>query len=255
LARLFRACRRRAALYSGGVEKSLAPAVPVLLALACALPAGPAAAALDDAVRAEVRAWAGTQDPAESGRAGARVEVEAGQLDPRLRLAPCGKVEAYLPPGSRAWGRTRVGVRCTDGAADWNVYLPVTVRVMAPAWVLRDALPAGTELTPDQLEERDVDWAERNDPPLTDLAALQGQRLARSLPAGHAPRAGDLRRREWFAAGARVRVTAVGQGFKVSTEGRALQRGIDGETVRVRTEAGRIVSGRAVGESLVELDL
>jgi flagella basal body P-ring formation protein FlgA len=181
--------------------------------------------------------------------------VEPGPLDPRLRLAACGKVETYLPAGSRAWGRTRVGLRCVDGAADWNVYLPVTVRVMAPALVLREPLPAGTELTENHLVEQEVDWADRAEPPLTDLSALLGQRLARPLPEGHAPRAGDLRRREWFAAGERVRVTAVGQGFTVSTEGRALQRGVDGQTVRVRTEAGRVISGKAVGERLVELEL
>ena len=236
------------------------PRLPALrhapwLALTAALIAAPAAAALPDALQAEIQAWAQHQGLDESVHAGARVEVEPGPLDPRLRLAPCAKVDTYLPAGSRPWGRTRVGLRCIDGSTDWNVYLPVVVRLMAPALVLREAVMAGTELTAEQLVEQDVDWAERNDPPLTDAQAVQGQRLARSLPAGYAPRASDLRRREWFAAGARVRVTAVGQGFQVSTQGFALQRGLDGQTVRVRTEAGRIISGKAVGEGLVELEL
>ena len=75
-----------------------------------------------------------------------RVEVEPGRLDPRLRLAPCERVEPHLPPGAQAWGRTRVGLRCTEGPKPWNVYLPVTVKVFAPALVAAAALPAGTVL-------------------------------------------------------------------------------------------------------------
>ncbi|NZD58911.1 hypothetical protein HZU83_19715 [Sphaerotilus montanus] len=43
------------------------------------------------------------------------MEVLPGQLDPRLRLAPCQQIDAYLPPGSTPWGRTRVGLRCPSG--------------------------------------------------------------------------------------------------------------------------------------------
>ena len=48
-----------------------------------------------------------------------RVEIEPGRLDPRLRLAPCERIEPYLPPGARAWGRSRVGLRCVQGPAPW----------------------------------------------------------------------------------------------------------------------------------------
>ena len=78
-----------------------------------------------------------------------RVEIEPGRLDPRLRLAPCERIEPYLPPGARAWGRSRVGLRCVQGPTPWNVYLPVTVKVFAPAWVAASALPAGSELQPE----------------------------------------------------------------------------------------------------------
>ena len=37
-----------------------------------------------------------------------RMEVSVGSLDSRLRLAPCARVEPYLPVGARLWGRTRL---------------------------------------------------------------------------------------------------------------------------------------------------
>lgn len=187
--------------------------------------------------------------------AGARVEVELGQLDPRLKLAPCGRIEPYLPAGTRPWGRSRVGLRCTDGITRWNVFLPVTVRVFAPAPVLRDALPAGAAVTPDLFTEAEVDWAERPAPPLLDTGALAGRTLVRPLAAGQPLRDADLARRVWFGAGEVVKVTAVGAGFQVSTEGQALGRGLDGQVVRVRTEGGRIVTGTAVGDRRVEIPL
>jgi flagella basal body P-ring formation protein FlgA len=34
---------------------------------------------------------------------GMRLEVEVGELDPRLKLAPCDRIEPYLPSGVRLW--------------------------------------------------------------------------------------------------------------------------------------------------------
>ncbi len=56
-------------------------------------------------------------------------------------------------------------------------------------------------------------------------------------------------------AGDTVRISARGAGFAVSGEGQALTPGIEGQTARVRTESGRIVVGRPVGERHVEMTL
>ena len=186
---------------------------------------------------------------------GARIEVVPGQLDPRLRLAPCARVEPYLPAGSRAWGRTRIGLRCVDGPTAWNVFLPVTVRVHAKAVVLATSLPAGTVLDASHLAISEVDWAESGTPPLADPSRLVGRTLARPMAAGAAARATDLRPRQWFGAGETVRITARGQGFAISGEAQALSNGIEGQVARLRTEGGRIVSGVPVGPRLVEVAL
>lgn len=230
--------------------------LPLLLALFSATAGANGADALDPALGPglgdTLQRW--TLDRAGAPN-GARVEVELGRLDPRLKLAPCARIEPYLPPGARPWGRSRIGLRCLDGTTRWNVYLPITVRVFAPAPVLRDSLPAGAELTAEHFTEAEIDWAERPAAPLTDPALMAGRTLTRALAAGQPLRDADLARKIWFAAGDTVKVTAVGAGFRVGTEGQALGRGLDGQTVRVRTEGGRVVSGTAVGERQVELPL
>jgi flagella basal body P-ring formation protein FlgA len=185
----------------------------------------------------------------------ARVVTLPGAPDPRWKLAPCSRVEAYLPSGVPLWGRTRVGLRCTDGTQAWNVRLPVTVQVWAPAWVLQASLPAGALLTASQLMRGEEDWGAALSPPVSDDAAPIGRSLLRPVQAGQAVHAADLVPRRWFGLGDTVRISASGNGFAISTEGQALSTGYEGQSVRVRTDSGRIVSGRAVGQQLVEVRL
>lgn len=194
-------------------------------------------------------------DAGQRGAAGARVEVEVGQLDPRLHLAPCERIQPYLPAGSRAWGKTRIGLRCLQGATRWNVYLPVTVHVFGKALVAAAALHAGTPLTAADLREAEVDLAAGSTPALADAAAALGRSLARPLAAGDTLRQSDLKARQFFGAGETVQLVAVGPGYQVSGEGQALSNGLEGQTVKVRTESGRVVSGQAIGEHRVEIPL
>jgi flagella basal body P-ring formation protein FlgA len=184
-----------------------------------------------------------------------RVEVEPGQLDPRLRLAPCDRVETFLPPGHKPWGRTRVGLRCAQGSVAWKVSLPVTVKVWAPALVANQSLPAGTTLQAQHLRLGTADWAERTSPVLLAPQAAIGRTLATSLAAGQALRPDSLQQRKWFEAGDTVRITAVGSGFAVHGSGEALTAGMEGRSARVRTPSGRIVSGRPMGPRQMEIRL
>jgi flagella basal body P-ring formation protein FlgA len=187
--------------------------------------------------------------------AGARVEVLPGELDPRLKLAPCARIEPHLPAGSRPWGRTRVGLRCVSGPVRWNVYLPLTVRVWAPAVVSAGDLPAGHTLTAADLRMAEVDLAAAPSPVHAVPAEIIGRTLATALSAGAAVRADTLRQRQWFQAGDTVTVIAQGAGYAVSGEGQALAHGIEGQPVRIRTESGRILTAIPVGTRRVEVPL
>lgn len=228
----------------------LACAAGLVLAAASAPAQVPADAAWAERARALV---VGSVDASVAGKA--RIEVEVGALDPRLRLAPCRKVEPQLPPQARLWGRVRVGLRCVDGEKPWQVWLPVQVKVLAPALVAARPLPAGTTLTADMLQSAEVDWAAATEPPFAQAPALDGRTLQRALAAGEAVRSSDLRQRQWFAAGDTVTLLARGDGFTVSGSGEALGHGLEGRPVRVRTDSGRVLTGTAVGAHRVEVPL
>ncbi len=220
-------------------------------------PGTPPASSLGDELVHQV------QDMALSGAAGSpvaqglpvRFAVEVGSLDPRLKLAPCQRIEPFLPAGARAWGSTRIGLRCTQGPTLWTVYLPVTVKAFTAGWVAAAPLTAGTQLDATHLMQGEVDLAAGAGTALLLLDSALGRTLARPLAAGAALRSTDLRQRQWFAAGDTVRVSAGGAGFQVEMEGQAMNPGIEGQTVRVRVEGGRTVQGRVAGEKRVEVSL
>jgi flagellar basal body P-ring formation protein FlgA len=215
-------------------------------------PAAPAALAPELGQRITELAQGGARQLA---AAAARVEVQVGQLDPRLQLAPCARIEPYLPPQATLWGRTRVGLRCTEGPKRWNVSLPVTVRVWAPALVATADLPAGTVLTEQHLGLAEVDLAAAPGVVLTRTPLALGRTLQRGLAAGDALRQADLKARQWFAAGETVRVVAAGPGWRVVSEGQALGAGLEGQPVRVRMDNGKMLQARPVADRQVEVML
>ncbi len=222
---------------------ALAQQLPALAQTASAVPPADLARALALVGDAAVRL----------APAGARIQVLPGVLDARLQLAPCGRADAYLPTGVPAWGRTRVGLRCADGSARWNVLMPVTVQVWAPAAVARVALPAGAALADSPMQLAEIDWAAASSPAFANTDLLSGRQLARPVAAGQAVRQADLLPRQWFAAGDTVKIVATGAGFAIYSEGVALGSGQDGHPVRVRMPGDRYVVGRAVAQRQVEV--
>jgi flagellar basal body P-ring formation protein FlgA len=184
-----------------------------------------------------------------------RVEVQVGQLDPRLRLAPCNQIQPYVPTGSVLWGRTRIGLRCVQGEKPWNVFLPITVKVMAPALVAASTLPAGHVLSESDLSQAEVDLAENSSEAILDTTLAAGRSLTRAMAPGQSLRQFHLKPRQWFAAGDLVTVVAIGPGYRVASQGEAQTAGLEGQAARIKMESGRTLTAMPVADRLVELPL
>ena len=153
----------------------------------------------------------------QQGMAGAgalplRMEVQMGQLDPRLRLAACAKVEPDLPAGSRLWGRTRLGLRCLQGAVAWNVSSHHGSRP-GPAWVLQNGVPSGRPAVGRRCRPGRSGLAEESAAVYANQQDWVGLVASRPLAAGQALRQNMLRTPALFAVGAEVRVLVNGGGF------------------------------------------
>lgn len=180
-----------------------------------------------------------------------RVEVRVGRLDPRVQLAPCERVEPFLPRGARLWGRSAIGVRCVQGAG-WSVLLPVTVSVYGKAMVANAMLAAGRVPTEADFRIEEVDLTRQYGTLIDDPAQLEGKVLARTVAPGQPLRQDALKVPPVFSAGDPVRIVVTGTGFTITGDGVAMGGAAEGQTLRVRTENGRIVVGH-VRDRVVEI--
>lgn len=185
-----------------------------------------------------------------------RPEVVIGSLDSRLQLAPCGRIEPYLPSGTQLWGRTRVGLKCVEGPVAWNVFLPVTVKAWGPAWVMKKTVQANTTLQAGDAEKQaEVDWADARSPIVALPEHWQGMQAAFTLLAGQAIRQNAVKPPQAFSVGSEVRVVTAGVGFEMSATGQAMTSGLVGQQARVKLGNGKVVTGVVRSEGTVYITI
>jgi flagellar basal body P-ring formation protein FlgA len=224
-----------------------------LAALPSALPAARASALanLTTSGTPDLRLFVESQ-AAQGIGSGARVEVTLGELNPRLQLAPCARIEPFLPANARLWGRSSVGLRCTQGAT-WSVQMPVTVRVFGPALVANRPLAPNTPLTDADFTVDEVEWTREPQGVATDAAQIDQRVLTRAVATGQPVPLAALRAPQVIAAGDPVKLLGQGKGFAITAQAVALASAQDGQSVRVRTDSGRILTGTARSGRRVEV--
>lgn len=216
-----------------------------LLAFALLLCSATLASAQSNTVDEQVlRAYVGQHVAANAGAGITRFEVKLWRLEALASAAPCQRSEAFLPHGARLWGRSSVGVRCVEGA-HWSVLVPVTVTAWGMAAVAASALPSGTVLQPQDVVEQEVELTRESAALVRDPADVAGRTLIRAVHAQQALRSDMVRVTSVVNAGDPVRLRIVGQGFSVVASGQALNAAGQGQSVRVRTDLGKILTGIA----------
>ncbi|MBV2263681.1 MAG: flagellar basal body P-ring formation protein FlgA [Thauera sp.] len=202
----------------------------------------------EGAIEARVRAFLQGQVAGLPGE----VSIELAPLDPNSQLPACAALEPFLPAGTRAWGRFSVGVRC-DSPVTWTAYLQARVAVVADYLVAARPLRAGQVLGPADLGQRRGDLTALSDNLLTDPSQATGYHTRIAVAAGSPLRGDMLRVPHAVRQGQTVRVLGVGAGFRVASEGRAMNNAAPGEKVRVRLADGQVVTGTAQAAGTVEL--
>lgn len=181
--------------------------------------------------------------------------IEIGPADNRLRLPRCKTAPVpFLPPGTRLHGNGSLGLRCDDVDQTWTLYLTYKISLQGPALVTRVPLGARQPLRVSDVELRHIVYERPPGDYLRDVEQLMGAMTARPLPAGQPITADHVLRRHTVQAGQRVKVWLSGPGFVVSQEGTALNTAAPGDLVRVRTDAGKVLHGRAGADGHVRID-
>jgi flagella basal body P-ring formation protein FlgA len=228
--------------------------IPTLFAALSLIPllsqAAPAVPARQDAnaLRAVAEQFLLTQAAGLPGE----VSVKVGAVDPRTALGACPAPEAFLQPGARAWGKTTVGVRCTAPSA-WTIFIQAQVNVKADYVAAAVPLAQGQPVEGGQLMLVKGDIAAMPNGIITDMAQAIGRTPTVSLAAGTPLRLDTLKSKPVVQQNQAVRLVLNGNGFSVSSEGRAIGTAGEGQVVQVRTASGTVVSGTAKAGGMVEV--
>ena len=180
------------------------------------------------------------------------VSISVNKLDPRLDLAACAAPQAFMPSGSRVWGKTTVGIRCTV-PTPWTVYIQAKVSVVADYIVAAAPLAQGQIIGASDLATMQGDLTTLPTGIITDAAQAIGRTVTLSLQAGSALRQDSLRSQPAVQQGQTVRLVSVGPGFQVSSEGQALTSAGEGQWVQARTQGGQMIRGIAKAGGVVEV--
>lgn len=181
-----------------------------------------------------------------------KVSAAAVAVDKRLKLASCDKLQMFLPNGSRAWGRTSVGVKCTAPQA-WTIYVQANVEVMADYLIAAVPLAQGQIIGEQDLARAQGDLARLPPGVFTDVAQAVGRSVYVPLSAGTVLRQEMLRIMPVVQQGQKVVLNSIGNGFMVTAEGTALANATEGQRVRVKVGNGQVVSGLARQGGLIDV--
>jgi len=172
------------------------------------------------------------------------VDIEVDSFDPRLNLPACPAPQAFLSRGSRAWGKTTVGVRCA-GPARWSVYVAARVKIVADYVVVATPLAAGQLIGAADVATVQGDLTALPAGVVTDPAQAVGRTAARALALGTPLREDTMRTQQAIRTGQTVQLVTVGPGFRIAGEGRAIGNANAGQIAQARTAGGQVVSGIA----------
>jgi flagella basal body P-ring formation protein FlgA len=189
---------------------------------------------------------------AEQSIPGGEVELVVGEPDPRLELAPCNALEPFIPPGARMWGRSSIGVRCLDGAR-WTVYLPVHVHVYASVLVAARPLRRGETIDADAVRAERVDLTRVGGAVYAADEDVLGRIASRAFAPGEPLRRDAVKAPAAIVSGDPVRIVIDAPGVVVTTEGKALAAAAAGESVRIVTGNGRVLTGIAHAGKVVAI--
>lgn len=222
----------------------------MLFAAAMIAPAQAAIQSLD-AIRAAAEAHVRELIP--SG--GVKTIVTAGNLDPRLRLAPCeGKLQASAQNnGAVPSSRMTVGVRCSQGAT-WTVYVPVLIESEIPTLVLKRAVARGARISAEDVEVQTRRVSGTPAAYLRSIEELERQTAKRSLPAGSVLTADVLVPDYVVRRGQQVTLLASVGGVQVRMAGRALADGREGARLKAQNLSSlTVVEGVVEGEGVIRV--
>ncbi|MFH2244761.1 flagellar basal body P-ring formation chaperone FlgA [Enterobacter sichuanensis] len=185
------------------------------------------------------------QQPESNGEV---VRTVALLATPAQLAAVCENPELSLVGrDSRLTGKRTVLAQC--GAR--RHFLPIRISAQGTWWVATQSLPGGAIVQRSDIEP--VTGSLDNQPGglIFNADQIIGQRLTRAIDAGKPLLENQLRQQWRLRAGQTVDLVTAGSGFRIRSQGKALNNAAVDDVLKVKTAGGRTVSGKVAADGQV----
>jgi flagella basal body P-ring formation protein FlgA len=181
-----------------------------------------------------------------------KVLISINPIDNRLRLSECLNLFPFLPPGSKAWGKFTLGMRCNT-PRPWTIYLSAQVKVTGDYYVAVNSLALGHLIDATDLNKVTGDLTMLPVNIITNPSQAIGRTMGSSLPPGSPVRLDAFKSFPAVQQGQSVKIISVGPGFQISTEGQALNNADEGKIAKAKTISGQVITGIARINGVIEI--
>lgn len=180
-------------------------------------------------------------------------DVQVSITPARVTMPECHHPQPFLPDrNTRVAGNLTVGVQC-PGDRPATRYYQASVMVVADYYVAARSLMPGDVLGMSDIRRERGALSRLPHNVATSAPELLGMAITRRVAAGRPLADTMVKQPVAIERGARVRVIAMGPGFSITTQGKALNAAPLGGNVRVSTNEGSIVVGTSTDENTVTL--
>lgn len=173
-----------------------------------------------------------------------RSEVSVSALDKFLKIERCDAMEAFIPTGNKAWGKTTVGVKCTKPVS-WTLFMQAQVSVFTKYVSTAKPLTTGQTISADDITLLEGDLSMLPSGVLTEPNDVIGKTIASAIPSGMPLKVDFIKAPFVISQGQSIKVVSNGKGFSVSNDAQALNNAREGQLVKAKTASGTIISGIA----------
>ena len=184
------------------------------------------------------------------------VNITVDEFDKRLKLSQCDEALTHkLLSNNKRGGHVTVQTRC-NGSKPWSVYVPAEVEILEMVAVAKTDLFKGTRLTSNLLELQPRKTSTSGHGFATEIDAVIGKNLKRSLRKGDRIRLSGLTSPTVIKRGDFVSVKASSGTISVVTKGTAMSSGRVGEQIRIKNNrTARILKARIIAPGKVRVIL
>nr|WP_300307278.1 flagellar basal body P-ring formation chaperone FlgA [Halomonas sp.] len=226
------------------------PKVLSTLILVFALPAIAATSPNGNAIAEQVEAFLSTHLQAE-GVTSEDIDIQV--FPPATHLDSCNSPAPFLPrPDQPLSGRISIGVRCKESPQNVR-YLQAEVHRFGNRLVITQDIAVGERIRPEVLRQERVDLSRMPAQLLHDPINAIGLQAKRPLRKGHSLTTRDLQAPRLVDRDQTVTIEASGQGFRLQRQGKALDAGGLGDTIRVRVSQRDIIEARVAGPGILSV--